>query len=335
MDLKKLAMVCGLCMMMSAASAEEWTPDVLGGGFEQLTLEMPDDYSGRVVSTLVRKQAAENTGKVIFYLHGYNDYFFQSELGDSAVARGFGFYALDLRKYGRSIRPGQTRFETKSLKEYFEDLDSALSVIRREGADNIVLMAHSTGGLIMSYYLSEREGQCADVKAMILNSPFLDMNLSKFQEKFLVPLVSFLPFKKIKISQGNSRAYAESLLRRYHGEWEYDTDWKLEVSPEVTTGWITAIHKAQKYLHKHSDLKLPVLLMHSDKSVYGNVWTSEFNAGDAVLDVDDISKYGNKLGRNVTEVTIAGGLHDLLLSKKAVRNEVYRTMFAWLEELGL
>lgn len=248
------------------------------------------------------------------------------------MAHGYGFYAVDLRKYGRSILEGQRMFETKNLEEYFEDIDSALSVVKRDGFNRVAIVAHSTGGLISSYYLSKRGADVGNIEALVLNSPFLDMNLSRFQEKVLVPIVSALPFKGIKINQGDSRAYAESLLKRYHGEWDYDTAWKLEVSPAVTSGWIGAIHRAQKHLHRHGGVNVPVLLMHSDNSVYGNEWTPAFNKGDAVLDVEDISRYGRELGPYVTEKVIKGGMHDLFLSEASVREKAYEAMFEWLAE---
>ena len=63
----------------------------------------------------------------------------------------------------------------KSLKEYFADLDTALAIIREEGNDKILLMAHSTGGLITPYYLDSKKGKLP-VDGLILNSPFLDWN---------------------------------------------------------------------------------------------------------------------------------------------------------------
>ena len=316
---------------LALCSAAEWKSDLLDG-FQQMTVEMPEDYQGTVVSTVIKKDLPSRESAVL-YVHGYNDYFFQTAMADSVAAHGYGFYAVDLRKYGRSILPGQRQFEVRNLKEYFADIDSALMVMKREGVRKVILMAHSTGGLIASDFLLENERHRPMIRALVLNSPFLDMNLSKFQEKFLVPLVSFLPFKKINISQGDSKAYAESLLKVYHGEWEYDTQWKREVSPDVTTGWITAIHKAQKRVRKHANIQIPILLLHSDKSVYGAEWTPEFNTGDSVLDVEDISKYGKRLGENVTEVTIADGLYDLILSRKDVRDFVYQTVFEWLSSL--
>ena len=45
----------------------------------------------------------------MLYLHGWNDYFFQTHLADAFAALGFDFYALDLRRYGRSLRNGHLR----------------------------------------------------------------------------------------------------------------------------------------------------------------------------------------------------------------------------------
>ena len=271
-------------------------------------------------------------GDAILYLHGYNDYFFQKELGDSVVSHNFSFYALDLRKYGRSIRKNDKVFDIRKLDTYFEELDSIIRIIKNEGNRSVTLMGHSTGGLIISLYMAKHQNNNDFIKGAILNSPFLDMNLSKFQEKFLVPFVTIIPFKGLSISQGNSNAYAQSLLAKYHGEWDYNTGWKFEVSPKVTIGWLTAIRKGQKYLRKDDvKIKQPILLLHSDKSICGNVWSPEFNTGDSVLDVNDISQYGKKLGENVDEVIIEDGLHDLILSRKDVRQKTYKEIFNWLE----
>ena len=53
---------------------------------------------------------------------------------------------------------------------------------------------------------------------------------------------------------------------------------------------------------------------------------------DAVLNVDSIAEAGRFLGSNVEEATIKNGLHDLVLSRKNVRDEVYNTIFRWLEK---
>lgn len=309
-----------------SAVGSSWQPDILSG-YEQRKLALG---SGDV-ATVVRHCGNASHRQAVVYLHGFNDYFFQSQLGDSIVAHGYSFYALDLRRYGRSLRQGERPFDVDDLATYFEEIDSVLSVAKSEGIRNVYLLGHSTGGLILSYYLQQRGTGAGFVKGLMLSSPFLDMNLSWFQEKILVPLVSIMPFKSMLISQGNSRAYSESLLKRYHGEWDYNTSWKFEVSPKVSVGWITAIHRAQKKLHKKdTDISVPILLMRSARSVDGGEWNPEFNRGDSVLDVDDISKFGRRLGSDVDERVFDGGLHDLILSAESVRNQVYATMFSWL-----
>ena len=64
-------------------------------------------------------------------LHGYTDYFFNTELADHFADRGFAFYALDLHKCGRSRRDGQTPHFTTDLASYDAELDRALDVDRR------------------------------------------------------------------------------------------------------------------------------------------------------------------------------------------------------------
>src|SRR5690349_1668932 len=98
-----------------------WVPDVLGDEFEQFTLELADDDQGPVVATLVRALPASVgwwerlRGRMpllhdvdVLYVHGWSDYFFQKRLARFWTSRGARFFALDLRKYGRSLRDGQT-----------------------------------------------------------------------------------------------------------------------------------------------------------------------------------------------------------------------------------
>lgn len=313
-----------------SAAVAQWVPDRLPG-YERLTVDQPDDYSGKVVSTVVRAPAGDCGGDTgILYVHGFNDYFFQKEWADSMVDKCLRFYAVDLRKYGRSLLPGQKPFEVRDMTEYFADIDSALAVMKRDGVDKVVLVGHSTGGLTSSLYMAEHPDTV--VKALVLNSPFLDWNLGRIEE-FAVPAVAATGklFPGMPVKQGDSTAYAESLLDSCHGEWNFDTDWKFMRSPDVTAGWIRAIDSAQRRLKSgRHKINVPVLLMHSDKSVGGDRWTPEFQKGDAVLDVADISRYGRRLGDDVTEATVTDGLHDLVLSAPKVRHGVYRTMTDWI-----
>ncbi|MDE6321829.1 MAG: alpha/beta hydrolase, partial [Muribaculaceae bacterium] len=290
--------------------------------------------AGAVRSTIIRREVpSARTG--VLYIHGFNDYFFQANMGDFFVNNGLSFYAVDLRKYGRSLMAGQRRYQAHDLSEYFPDIDSTITVMRQQGIRDIVLIGHSTGGLIATYYIYKR--QPSVVKGLILNSPFLDWNLSGLQEKVLVPMVDCLasPLPSLNIPQGSSTAYSQSLLAGEHGRWSYDTNKKLSVSPPVEASWIRAIDRAQAEVQRGNVVKIPILLMHSDNTVEGSEWSEAFNHGDCVLDVTDISRYGRRLGPSVTEATVKGGLHDLVLSEPQVEAAVLQSMLRFIRRLGL
>ncbi len=314
----------------------QYQPDILGTNFEQRTLEMECDYSGEVCATLVRRTPLVDSDHAILYVHGYNDYFFQREMADRFHDSLYNFYAIDLRKYGRSLRPFQTPFEVRDMSEYFADIDAALEVMSEDGIRHVTIMAHSTGGLTTALYCHERRSNSM-IDGLILNSPFFDMNLGWGLETFGIPVVSFIGgfSPNLIILRDSSSAYFKSLLKEYHGEWSYDTDWKKSVAEPTTAGWVRAIHTAQQELQAGLDIEVPVLVMYSDKSMLSSEWCEGCQSHDIVLDVEDIALYSPKIGRRVTQVEIEDGMHDLVLSRRDVREQVYRTMFGWLRSNNL
>ncbi len=331
--MKKLLVIISLAIAAAVGlPAASWQPDILGSGYEMRYVDQGRDYSGDVRSTIIRKKSDCRGHKGVLYIHGYNDYFFQKDMADRFADSCINFYAVDLRKYGRSITEGQRLFQVRDLKEYFADIDSALAQMHADGIDTIALMGHSTGGLISAYYLSENPD--SPVKALLLNSPFLDWNFNGFMRKVAIPAFGALGrlFPDLAISQGDGTGYQESLLKKHHGEWNYNQDWKLFHPQKVDASWTRAISSAQNKIKKGAGIKVPILLMHSDKSVDGDHWTPEFQHADAVLNVKDISRIGRKLGQDVTEDTIRGGLHDLVLSSPPVREQVYYYIFSWLRQ---
>ena len=156
---------------------KRWRPDGLLAGFEALELEFPPDYDGPVVSTLVRLPVGDAPRGPVLYVHGFSDYFFQRHMAERFAAEGYAFHALDLRKYGRSLRPHQHANFCKSLTEYYPDISAAIDAI---GAP-VLLAGHSTGGLVCSLYAHEGDRR-SQVEARWLNSPFLDWILPEWRK---------------------------------------------------------------------------------------------------------------------------------------------------------
>ncbi|MDE6243586.1 MAG: alpha/beta hydrolase, partial [Muribaculaceae bacterium] len=122
------------------------------------------------------------------------------------------------------------------------------------------------------------------------------------------------------------------LLKQYHGEWEYDTAWKMIYSPPVTASWIRSISRAQSRLMKNaSHITVPVLVMHSSRGLHECGWTEACQSADIVLDPQMIASRGVKLGKQAEVVAIDSGIHDLILSELPVREQAYRVIFDFIE----
>jgi alpha-beta hydrolase superfamily lysophospholipase len=95
---------------------------------------------------------------------------------------------------------------------------------------------------------------------------------------------------------------------------------------------VRAIRTVHARVHAGLDIGCPVLSMHSDKSDGGSEWKESFRTSDIILNVEDIKRWSPELGRDVTVCEICDGLHDLVLSRKDVRESVFRELFSWLRD---
>jgi alpha-beta hydrolase superfamily lysophospholipase len=288
-----------------------WRPDSHLAGFEALELGFPDDYDGPVVATLVRLPARSAPRGAALYVHGFAEYFFQRHMAERFAAEGYAFYALDLRKHGRSLRPHQHPNFCKSLAEYYADLTRALDEI----GEPVLLAGHSTGGLICSMYAHEGERRQA-VRALWLNSPFFDWRLPDWKKAQLHLAAAWgrlFPF--LKDERTLRPDYVNSLLDE---QWEFDLRLKPPLGFPVYFGWLGAITDAHARVRRGLQIACPVLSMHSD-------------GADIVLDWRDIARWSRMLGERVSVLGFPGGVHDLVLSRPHIREEVFRQLFAWAE----
>ncbi|WP_307827930.1 alpha/beta hydrolase [Nocardioides sp. SYSU D00038] len=305
--------------------------DVLGRPFAAETIPLPRDDEGEVVATLVSRASDVPTTKAVLHLHGFADYFFQAEFAEWWTARGYDFYALDLRKYGRSLRPHQTPNFITDLRDYFPELDEAWRrVTVRDGHDHVVVSAHSTGGLISGLWADERRPN--ELRGAVMNSPWLDLQGSAVMRVVGTPVIKGVatrrPMREIKRTV--TGLYARSLHVDHEGEWEFNLDWKPVSSFTVYAGWLAAIRRGHARLHRGLGLDCPVLVLSSDRSSTPTAMGDDVHGTDIVLSVPQIRRWATSYGSHVTYIAVAGARHDVVLSRPGPRKQAYDEIGRWL-----
>jgi len=318
---------------MSAQSLPAWEPDVLGPGFEARTLPLGADAEGELIATLVRHTGLRGDGPWadadVLYVHGWSDYFFQAELAGRVAGLGARFFALDLRKYGRSLRPGQTPGYIEDLGAYDEEIERALHVMGTSARGRrLVLLGHSTGGLTLSLWADRNPG-AAD--ALVLNSPWLELQASGVGRQALAPIVNVRarldPLAQLpNIDFGY---YARSVSSRLDGEWEYNEEWRPERAFPVRPGWFKAVLAGHARVAGGLNIESPVLTLLSTSSTLTPRWSPEMLVSDAVLVVQIIAERALRLGRHVSVERVDGALHDVFLSRRPAREAAYEALERW------
>lgn len=338
----------------------EWVRDVLGDEFEQFTLPLGTDSEGEVVATLVRALPAERapltrwermlrrlrgammdepapplTGVDVLYVHGWSDYFFQKRLARFWTSRGARFYALDLRKYGRSLREGQTPGYIANLSTYDEDIAAALDAMTAVSGDStdvrrLVLLGHSTGGLVLSLWASRHPG-VAD--AVILNSPWLEFQLAPLRAA-IAPVVELQarlrPLNAAPQVDLGFYGRAQQEVADPDDPMDINLAWRPAHSMAVHAGWLHAILAGHRAVADGLSINAPVCVLLSARSALPTRWSDELTSADTVLVVDDIARAALKLGSSVTVERIDGALHDVFLSRKDARDDAYARLDRWV-----
>lgn len=321
--------------------AAQWVPDVLGKPFEQLTLDLGvEGAGGPLVATLVRSipnrvaswwQPLRDVD--VLYVHGWSDFFFQTELARFWNERGARFFALDLRRYGRSLRPGQTPGYIDSLDDYETDIEAALAEMG-QGKDasssrRLIVLGHSTGGLVLTLWAARHPGRAT---ALVLNSPWLELQLGAIGRQAIAPLVHararFDPL-------GNQPAVDLGFYTRAQTEigalpLRIDApQWRPERGFPTRPGWLAAILDGHRRVAAGLDVGCPVLVLLSTRSSPPLAWDDAMTSSDSVLVVDDIARSATRLGALVTIARIDGAIHDVFLSRPEPRAAAYRALEQW------
>ena len=307
-------------------------------------------------------QAAPRHERAVLYLHGRNDYFFQTHLADAFLQAGYEFYALDLRTCGRAGTGHASPHDVRDLRIHDEEISEALRIIRSEhGHGVVVLNGHSTGGLQAVIWAADHPGS---VEAVVLNSPWLQLNASGLIRSYgsaYVDVLSRRSPERIIDNPAEAKArkrlaaeaasapgpdgaeaggsepveadlYVRVLHRRWGGEWDWDLRLKPSPAFPVRAGFLAGIRRLQREVRHGLGIEAPVLVCCSTTSSGPEASLEEALHSDIVLSVDQIIERAAFLGTDVTVRQIPGGVHDLALSPSPAREEYLATVTDWLDE---
>jgi alpha-beta hydrolase superfamily lysophospholipase len=307
--------------------------DVLGTPYERMTIDLGEDDEGAVVATLIRRRCAEPSTRAVLYIHGFTDYFFQTHLADFYLAQGIDFYAIDLRKHGRSLLSHQTANYVRHMEDYYAELDEALRIIREvDDHSTILVNGHSTGALTAALWAHDRRAD-GIIDALFLNSPFLEFNMAPVARHTLG--AAFAAYAKTRpyalLPAGLNQVYGRSIHADHEGEWQFNLAWKPLGGFAVRTGWLAAVRDAQIRTHRGLDIGVPVLVGSSASAYRARTWSEAVHHADAVLDPAHMARWAPSLGRHVTLIRFEGARHDLTLSLPPVRAQVFAELSRWLD----
>ncbi|BDH56919.1 alpha/beta hydrolase [Tsukamurella sp. PLM1] len=324
-----------------ATTELNYSPDILGEDFLAHTFHLgpdPDDEpGGDVVATLVKHvPAPPDAHHAVLWVHGFSDYFFQTAVAEFFAARGYAFYALDLRKCGRSLRDGQSAHYATDFTVYDQELDLAVAAITKEHPGlGVVVAAHSTGGLITPLWLDRRRkaGRTAPVVGLVLDSPWFDLQGSAVLREVATPVVKLIgkaagtrvvPVEAVGV-------YGQTVHVSEHGEFDFDVRIKPIEGFPVRFGWLRAVRVAHSLLHRGLDVGVPSLVLRSTKSFAPKEWSEEAGRADVVLDTRQIAKWSGALGNRLTVIPVENAKHDVFLSERTARDTAYAELGAWLD----
>ena len=319
----------------------EWQKDILGEDFESHAFQATGPDGVERTATLVRFRPAHKTlpasparRRVVLFLHGWSDYFFNVDLARFWSLAGYDFYALDMHNHGRSLRPESPGGYVSDLGDYDAEIDTACRLIGQDGADpSLTLMGHSTGGLVAVLWASRHPGRVA---RLVLNSPWLEMHGSSLVRRatagMVGPVARFRPEAVLRLPERGF--YWRTISSSADGEWTLDDRYRPPMAFPVRAGWLSAVLAGHARVARGLNIEAPILVLLSSGSANGLFWSEEMRRTDAVLDVNIIAARALTLGRTVTVERIDGALHDVFLSPAAVRADAYARLARWLRAYG-
>ena len=309
--------------------------DVLGAPYTAETIALPADDEGEVVATLVHRPAEAPTAQAVLHVHGFADYFFQTEYAEWWTARGYDFYALDLRKYGRSLRDApDAQLRRPTWREYFAELDAAWHrITERDGHDHVVLTRAldrradpAAVGQRAAARRAGRDGAQLARGSTCAGSPLLRTARHRGDQ----------PVRRRASRCARSRARSPAstpaaCTATTRASGTSTSAWKPIESWPVYAGWLRAIRRGHAQLHARPRRRVPgARAVARAARPAAARWATTCTATTSCSTSSRSVGGRPALGRHVTMVAVDDARHDVVLSPPEVRARVYDEMARWL-----
>jgi len=169
----------------------------------------------------------------VLWIHGFAEYCDRYiPVWEFLANHGYESYALDLRGHGNS---SGTRGYILSIQDYFDDIISVWKHYNLLSKQNLIMFGHSMGGLVTLRFRQEYHEQYP-VKATILSSPFLGINVPVPSWKKLLSKVIVNLYPQISIPSGidsKNISHDSAIVKAYEND--------PKVFKTATAGWFEAM----------------------------------------------------------------------------------------------
>ncbi|MGC4175364.1 alpha/beta hydrolase [Demequina sp.] len=283
--------------------------------------------------TLVRDDGAPASPRAaVLHVHGYNDYFYQAELAEWFREQGVAFFAVDMRRSGRSLKPGEHAHDMADLAEQGDDITTAALAVAELYPDlPLFVHAHSTGALAAAIWAADRP--TPNTGGVILNSPLFGLAMTRRDRAAMRALPALVRIRPGMIVGDRPAIYAKFLHTSGGGPAEFDFAWKTPRGVPATARWMNAVNRGWARIAAGAEVQVPTLVAHSDSSGPERDDNPRILEQDVVIDTEAIVRGIPKLGPLARELVVPGGIHDLSQSAPGPRKVYLDGVAAFIDEV--
>uniref|UniRef100_A0A6B2KVZ5 Myosin motor domain-containing protein n=1 Tax=Arcella intermedia TaxID=1963864 RepID=A0A6B2KVZ5_9EUKA len=310
-----------------------WNSDILGSDFQNIQFKLlPDGFHiSPLTATLTRPQS-NKARNAILYLHDFSDYFWQEDMAYNFLKNGFSFYALDLRKYGRSKDEGARPNWMEGITDYYEEVHWAISIMKAEGMEKISLGGLGFGGVIATFFSIDHPSL---IQSLLLLNPqftFTTKSWTKLVSNSKSWLGNINPLHK---DMQFSLLHHQSLHTEQKGKWNWDLSLKPLNGWPLYAGWVDILQKSiAELLKKNAKLQVPLLLLLSEQTFELERWDKSLQESDMFLEADKVEDIAKQLSPKLSCHRIPHAGHDILHSNPDVVQQAYSQIWSFLSQLS-